>query len=121
MNVMTYGDYAARIDYDAEDEIFVGRIAGIRDGVSFHADSVQALREAFHEAVDDYVETCRTIGREPQRSYSGKMMFRVDPRSTPMSRALPKGRARASTSGLPTFSPRPLPADPEFLQRCSAP
>ena len=75
MNVMTYGDYAARIDYDAEDEIF----AGIRDGVSFHADSVQALREAFHEAVDDYVETCRTIGREPQRSYSDKMMFRVDP------------------------------------------
>ena len=79
MNVMTYGDYAARIDYDAEDEIFVGRIAGIRDGVSFHADSVQALREAFHEAVDDYIETCRTTGREPQRSYSGKTMFRVDP------------------------------------------
>ena len=79
MNVMTYGVYASEIEYDAEDEIFVGRIAGIRDGVSFHADSVQALREAFHEAVDDYVETCRTIGREPQRSYSGKMMFRVDP------------------------------------------
>ena len=70
-NSMTYKGYAARIEYDDEDGIFVGRLAGIRDGVGFHADSVEELRAAFQEAVDDYVETCAKIGKEPQRAYSG--------------------------------------------------
>lgn len=76
---MVYKGYNARIDYDDEDGIFVGRIAGIRDGVGFHADSVAELREAFHEAVEDYLETCARIGKEPQKAFSGQMMFRVKP------------------------------------------
>ena len=78
-NVMTWKGYSARIEYDDEDGIFFGQIAGIRDGVGFHADSVADLRTAFHEAVDDYIETCARIGKEPDRSYSGKVMFRVSP------------------------------------------
>lgn len=78
-NVMTYKGYSARVEYDDEDGILFGRIAGIRDGVGFHADSVDALRAAFQEAVDDYIETCTRIGKEPQKPYSGKMMFRVSP------------------------------------------
>lgn len=76
---MTYKGYSARIVYDDDDGIFVGRIAGIRDGVSFHADTVEGLRAAFHEAVEDYLETCARIGKEPQRAFSGQMMFRVNP------------------------------------------
>ncbi|MBW8284754.1 MAG: type II toxin-antitoxin system HicB family antitoxin [Rhizobium sp.] len=79
MNVMTYKGFSARIAFDAEDEIFFGNLAGIADVVGFHAESVDELKQAFHEAVDDYVETCRKLGREPHKSYSGKMMFRVDP------------------------------------------
>ncbi len=79
MNTMTYNGYHARIEFDAEDEVFFGRIAGISDVVGFHGDSVVELKEAFHEAVDDYLETCRKIGTEPRRPYSGKMMFRVAP------------------------------------------
>lgn len=76
---MNYKGYSARIEYDDEDGIFTGRIAGIRDGVGFHADSVAELREAFHEAVEDYIETCARIGKEPQKAYSGQVMFRVSP------------------------------------------
>ena len=78
-NTMTYKGYAARIAYDDEDGILTGQIAGIRDGVGFHADSVDALKAAFHEAVDDYVATCAKIGKKPQKPYSGRVMFRVDP------------------------------------------
>ena len=78
-NTMTYKGYSARIDYDDEDRVFTGQIAGIRDGVGFHADNVEALREAFHEAVEDYLETCAGIGKQPQKPYSGRMMFRVSP------------------------------------------
>ena len=78
-NTMTYKGYSARIDYDDRDGIFTGQIAGIRDGVGFHADNAAALRKAFHEAVKDYIETCARIGKKPQKSYSGRMMFRVSP------------------------------------------
>ncbi|SCW36399.1 Predicted nuclease of the RNAse H fold, HicB family [Rhizobium mongolense subsp. loessense] len=79
MNTLTYNGYHARIEFDAEDEVFFGKIAGISDVIGFHGDSVSEIKKAFHEAVDDYVETCKTIGKEPQKSYSGKMMFRVAP------------------------------------------
>lgn len=78
-STMTYKGYAARIDYDDDDRIFTGRIAGIRDGVGFHGDTVEGLRTAFHEAVEDYIETCAKIGKEPQKAYSGQVMFRVSP------------------------------------------
>ncbi|QKC85759.1 type II toxin-antitoxin system HicB family antitoxin [Mesorhizobium sp. NZP2077] len=80
MKVLAYKGYAARIEFDAEDEIFTGKIAGIRDVVGFHADTVADLKAAFHEAVDDYVETCKKVGKEPQKPYSGNLMLRVDPR-----------------------------------------
>ncbi|OCW56629.1 type II toxin-antitoxin system HicB family antitoxin [Hoeflea olei] len=79
MNTMSYKGFQARIEFDSEDEIFTGRIAGIQDIVGFHGDSVTALKSAFHEAVDDYIETCATIGKAPQKPYSGKVMFRIDP------------------------------------------
>ena len=78
-NNMTYKGYAARIAYDDEDGIFTGQVAGIRDGIGFHAETVEALRTAFHEAIDDYIETCQKTGKEPQKAYSGQMMFRVNP------------------------------------------
>jgi len=79
MNSMTFKGYRARIDYDDEDAIFVGHIAGIGDRIGFHADTVEDLRAAFHEAVDDYLETCAKIGKEPLKPYSGKVMFRLRP------------------------------------------
>lgn len=68
-NIMTYNGYSARIEYDDEDEIFFGKLAGIRDGVGFHAETVSELKNAFHDSVDDYIETCKKIGKEPQRSF----------------------------------------------------
>lgn len=79
MNVLIYKDFFARIEFDAEDELFVGRLAGINDVIGFHADTAAGLRPAFEEAVDDYIDTCTRLGRPPQRPYSGKLMFRVDP------------------------------------------
>ena len=78
-NTMTYKSYSARIDYDDEDGIFTGRIAGITDTVGFHAETVEGLRAAFQEAVEDYLETCAQLGKEPQKAFSGQVMFRIDP------------------------------------------
>lgn len=53
--------------------------SSILDGVGFHADTVEGLRKAFHEAVEDYIDTCAKIGKEPQKTYSGQVMFRISP------------------------------------------
>jgi predicted HicB family RNase H-like nuclease len=49
------------------DHIFVGRLIGIDDVVSFHAESAADLRDAFHEAVDDFIETRAAVGRKIDR------------------------------------------------------
>lgn len=79
MNTMIYKGYAARIEYSDEDNCFIGHIAGIKDVVGFHGESVKELRSAFEEAVDDYLATCKKLGRSPQRPYSGKLMLRIPP------------------------------------------
>jgi predicted HicB family RNase H-like nuclease len=79
MSTMTYKGYAARIDYSDEDGCFVGHIAGIKDIVGFHGESVKELRAAFEEAVDDYPATCERSGRAPQKPFSGKITLRVPP------------------------------------------
>lgn len=79
MNTLTYKGYAARVEFDAEDRIFHGRIAGIRDIVTFHGESVKELLAAFEEAVDDYLETCEKLGQQPNKPFSGRMMLRLPP------------------------------------------
>ncbi len=55
---MTYRGCAARVEFDANDRIFVGHVAGIRDVVGFHGASVDELEAAFRESVDDYLRAC---------------------------------------------------------------
>ncbi len=77
MKTMKYKKYSARIEYSDADGCFVGHIAGIKDIVGFHGESVTGLRAAFEEAVDDYLEICRKTGKSPQKSYSGRLMLRI--------------------------------------------
>src|ERR1035438_856949 len=79
MNSMSYKGYAARIEYDNEDHVICGRIAGIRDVVSFHGTSVDELERAFRESVDDYLDACKKIGQSPNKPASGRLILRVPP------------------------------------------
>lgn len=81
MNAMSYQGYLARVDYDASDRIFVGHIIGINDIVGFHGESVTEMETAFREAVDDYTATCAKAGKSPEKPYSGRVMFRVGPKT----------------------------------------
>jgi len=78
-NTMTYKGYAARVEYDPRDEIFVGRVLGIEDHITFHGVTVAALRRDFHAAVDHYLADCTARDRTPQKPYSGKILLRVAP------------------------------------------
>jgi len=79
MNIMKFKGYVAHIHYDEEDRIFVGRLAGIDDIVTFHGSTVHALEAAFHESVDHYLEVSERTGRPAQKPYSGNLMLRIKP------------------------------------------
>ncbi|WP_060510387.1 type II toxin-antitoxin system HicB family antitoxin [Pseudomonas sp. NBRC 111124] len=79
MSCMRYKGYAARIEYDERDDIFVGRVLGMRDIISFHASSVPELHEAFREALEDYLADCEEQGIAPEKPASGKVMLRIRP------------------------------------------
>ncbi|MBO9483569.1 MULTISPECIES: type II toxin-antitoxin system HicB family antitoxin [Gammaproteobacteria] len=79
MNKMKYRGYLARVEYDDEDRIFVGHLAGIQDIVGFHGTTVDELEQAFHESVDNYLAISETTGRPAQKPCSGKLMLRVPP------------------------------------------
>jgi predicted HicB family RNase H-like nuclease len=79
MNMMKYKDYIAKIEYDEEDRIFVGHLAGIKDIVGFHGTTVDELENAFHESVDNYLAISDETGRPAQKPYSGNLMLRISP------------------------------------------
>ncbi len=77
MKGMNYKGYYAKVEFDPEDRIFVGRIIGIRDVVGFHGQSVTELETAFGEAVDNYLAACAELEQEPNKPDSGNLMLRV--------------------------------------------
>ena len=79
MNTMTHRGYTARVELDDRDGIFVGRILGIRSIISFHGETVAALRAEFSHAVDEYLAECKERGIEPEKPASGKLLLRVPP------------------------------------------
>lgn len=76
-DAMTYKGYIGLVRYSSEDEVFHGKIDAINDLIMFEGKSVQALKKAFHEAVDDYLETCQKMGREPNKPFKGSFNVRV--------------------------------------------
>jgi predicted HicB family RNase H-like nuclease len=76
-DVLQYKDYLASIHFSSEDEVFYGKILGIDDLVSFEGSSVKELKKAFQEAVEDYIETCKEIGMEPNKTYKGTFNVRI--------------------------------------------
>lgn len=79
MNSMNHQGYTARIEYDERDNIFIGRILGIRAIISFHGQTVKELRKEFEHAIDDYLAECTERSVSPEKPASGKLLLRLTP------------------------------------------
>lgn len=77
---LEYKGYLGSVNYSAADKVFYGKLEGINDLVNFEADNVKELEEGFKEAINDYLETCKELGKEPDKTYKGVFNVRV-PRS----------------------------------------
>jgi len=78
-DVMFHKDFIGSIHYSTDDEVFYGKIEGINDSVGFEGSSVEELKLAFNEAVEDYVKLCEMNGKQPQKAYKGSFNIRISP------------------------------------------
>jgi predicted HicB family RNase H-like nuclease len=76
-DILEYKGYYASLHFSSEDEVFYGKLLGIDDLVNFEGASVKELKKAFHEAVEDYLETCKELGKEPNKTYKGTFNVRI--------------------------------------------
>ncbi len=76
--MMQYKGYLGRVEFDAEARLLHGQVVGIRDVVTFQADSAAKIEKAFCDSVDDYLAFCKERGEEPNRPASGRFVVRVD-------------------------------------------
>jgi predicted HicB family RNase H-like nuclease len=74
--MIEYKGYTANPEYDPEAGVLHGIVLGLRDVVSFEADRLEDVEQAFHDSVDDYLEFCAERGEEPERPFSGKFLVR---------------------------------------------
>ena len=78
-DMMEYRDYIGSVNYSGEDDVFHGKLEGIRDLVTYEGTDVAGLKQSFREAVDDYLETCKAQAKTPDTAYRGTFNVRVGP------------------------------------------
>lgn len=76
-NVMKHKGFYGAVFFNPEDECLYGNIAGITDIVSYEGNDAKEIVIAFREAVDDYIETCKAVGKKPIKSASGSFNVRI--------------------------------------------
>ncbi len=87
--MMQYKGYIGRVEYEEESGVFFGEVTNIRDVITFEGTSVEELRRAFHDSVDDYLEFCAERGysnscsddelRGPEKPFSGYVTVHLSP------------------------------------------
>ena len=77
MSVLKYKDYQGLVTF--EDDHLVVSILHIEDMISTTLTDAKEAPDVFRELVDDYIETCASLGREPDKSFKGSFNVRVSP------------------------------------------
>ncbi len=63
MELLGFNGYQGSVETALADGVVHGKILFIADLVSYEAQTLPELRQAFEEAVVDYVATCKSIGK----------------------------------------------------------
>jgi predicted HicB family RNase H-like nuclease len=75
--MLEYRGYFGTVE--ADDGVFIGRVAGLRDVITFEGTTFAEVEQAFRDSIEDYLAFCAERGGPPDRSYSGKIPLRVSP------------------------------------------
>jgi predicted HicB family RNase H-like nuclease len=76
-NYLHYKNYISSVEFSEEDGVFHGHVVGIKSLISFEGDSVSAITEDFHNAVDEYLDFCAESGKLPEKPFKGSFNVRI--------------------------------------------
>ncbi len=79
MNIFRYKGFLGSIEVDAEDKILHGKLLHITDLVTYEASAIATLENEFKKAVNDYLDTCKQLNREPMKPLKGSLNVRIGP------------------------------------------
>ncbi len=77
MTVLKYKDYQGSVTY--EDGRLVIKILHIDDIYVSEISNASKALAAFEDLVEDYIETCKELGKEPAKPFKGSFNVRVSP------------------------------------------
>ena len=78
-SIIEYKGYLAELTLDINDDIIVGRVINTADTISFHGETVEEAKLAYHDVLDTYLSTCQQENIEPSLPCSGRFSLRVSP------------------------------------------
>lgn len=76
---MKYKGYEAVVTFDDDVNIFHGEVINTRDVITFQGTSVDELKQALEDSVEDYLAFCAERGEEPDKPFSGNFVVRISP------------------------------------------
>lgn len=79
MTYLKYKGYLGTIEPDVEEGTLFGKVAFIRDLVTYEAESLKQLEQEFKTSVDDYLAFCAERGKEPNKPLKGSFNVRIAP------------------------------------------
>ena len=74
---MTYKGYTGALEIDEDSGGLFGTVLGTRDIITFVGKTVEEARKSLAESVDCYLEHCASLGKEPDRPFSGKFNVQI--------------------------------------------
>jgi predicted HicB family RNase H-like nuclease len=75
MTILVYKGYQGSIEY--EDGHIVIQLLHIDDFVSTSCNEAKMVEITFHSLVEEYLETCIKLGKEPDKPYKGSLNVRM--------------------------------------------
>jgi predicted HicB family RNase H-like nuclease len=75
--ILEHNGFQGSVEFALEAGVLHGKILLIDDLVTYEADNITDLNEAFKESVDDYLETCKELGLPPNKPFSGTFNVRI--------------------------------------------
>jgi predicted HicB family RNase H-like nuclease len=79
MSILSYKGYQGRFEYDPDANIFHGDVLHLTDVVTFQWRSIDELKTALADSIEDYFNLCKEADKLPQKTFSGRFNVRLTP------------------------------------------
>lgn len=72
-----YQGYLGEVNFSEEDNLLFGKVLFIKDLISYEGQSVKELKTSFIKAIDEYLNDCATVKKNPDKPFKGSFNIRI--------------------------------------------